>query len=86
MRQPAGDLVAERFSDLWQTSPVLAEAARMVTSEIPECRDCEYLPLCNRCPAAAFLETGSPHAPYPLACALAKVVAEIRNAKEEGVS
>jgi radical SAM protein with 4Fe4S-binding SPASM domain len=84
--EPAGDLVTERFSEVWRTSPVLLEAARMVTSEIPECHECEYLALCNRCPAAAFLETGNPHAPYPLACAQAEVVAEIRNAKEEGAS
>jgi radical SAM protein with 4Fe4S-binding SPASM domain len=81
--QPAGDLRTGPFSRIWAESPVLKAAARAVTSEIPECRDCAYLALCNRCPAAAFLETGDPQRPYPSACAMAEVMDHVRAAKEE---
>ncbi len=84
--QPAGDLKDQRFLTIWNESPVLLAAAKAVGSEIPECRDCRYLALCNRCPAAAFLETGDPHRPYPLACALAEVMDRVRIEKEESAT
>ena len=80
--QSAGDLRTEPFSRIWAESPVLKAAAHAVTSEIPECRDCAHLALCNRCPAAAFLETGDPQRPYPSACAMAEVMDHVRAAKE----
>jgi radical SAM protein with 4Fe4S-binding SPASM domain len=83
--EPAGDLRTERFSDIWTGSAVLTAAAGAVTSEIPECRDCAHLALCNRCPAAAYLETGDPQRPYPLACAMAEVVDDVRAIEEEPV-
>ncbi len=83
--EPAGDLRTQRFSEIWADSPVLKAAAGAVTSGIPECRDCTYLALCNRCPAAAFLETGDPQRPYPLACAMAEVMDRVKAIKEEPI-
>jgi radical SAM protein with 4Fe4S-binding SPASM domain len=81
--QPAGDLRSERFAEIWTGSALLAEIRGTAVSDIPECRDCDYVALCNRCPANALLEAGDPHRPYPLACSMAKLVHEVRTADEQ---
>jgi radical SAM protein with 4Fe4S-binding SPASM domain len=81
--KPAGNLRGGPFVGIWKDSPVFAEIRGATVSNTPECRDCEYVALCNRCPANALLETGDPRRPYPVACSMAKVIHEVRAASNQ---
>lgn len=77
----AGNLRTQRFADIWANSPVMLELRAARRKSAPECRECELLPLCFRCPATAALEKGDPLAAYETACHRARLMDEVRRAR-----
>jgi len=77
-QQSAGNVRKQRFIDIWRESPLFIMLRNARRHDLPECKDCELLPLCFRCPATAFLETGDPLAKYETACIQARLMDEVR--------
>lgn len=86
MPAAAGELRQESFGAIWQHSPGLA-SIRSFTLADSECRSCEVLSLCTRCPGLALLESGDVLGAAPGACVIAEARREaLQNvADEEGI-
>ncbi len=78
---PAGSLRRERFDTIWRHAPLFEELRRLRRESAPECRGCELLPLCFRCPATAAIEKGDPLAAYETACHRARLMDEVRRSR-----
>jgi radical SAM protein with 4Fe4S-binding SPASM domain len=79
--QPAGNLRRETFAAIWSAAPLLLELRNARRSSAPECRECELLPLCFRCPATAAIEKGNHLAAYDTACRRARLMDEVRRSR-----
>lgn len=73
-----GSLKEQTMADIWhQKGNELLNRFR--TSEAYEsspCLRCDLLPLCNRCPGVAYIETGDLFGPSPSACRRAELMAK----------
>ena len=79
--QAAGNLRQEAFATIWASSSLFKELRAARRNSAPECRTCELLPLCFRCPATAAIEKGSPLASYESACHRARLMDEVRRSR-----
>jgi len=77
-QQAAGNIREKPFMEIWMNSPLFATLRKARRHDLPDCRDCELLPLCFRCPATAYLETGDPLAKYETACMQARLMNDVR--------
>ena len=83
----AGNLRKQSFSEIWNHSPEFKKLRRSVMGDLRECKDCELLGYCYRCPGLAMLEDGDAYGPSKNACVTAELVkkiksVEINNAKK----
>jgi len=51
-----GSVRRERFLDLWQNSPQLAEVRSIRGKDLTTCSSCSHLGTCTRCPGLAYME------------------------------
>ena len=76
-----GSLKEQTMADIWhQKGNELLNRFR--TSEAYEsspCLRCDLLPLCDRCPGVAYIETGDLFGPSPSACRRAELMAKTLN-------
>jgi radical SAM protein with 4Fe4S-binding SPASM domain len=71
---PIGNLVKQRFSDVWSRRNNAFAAIRAAAfGHLSECTNCADAMLCQRCPGLALLEEGSISAPSRIACTIAKL-------------
>jgi radical SAM protein with 4Fe4S-binding SPASM domain len=75
---PVGDLKREDFGQVWKRSPVLRKLRTTRLRDIRQCRECELIADCFRCPGVAHLEDGDAFGPSSYACRQARVVHEVR--------
>lgn len=58
-----GKIGQDRISHIWKSHPILKqlrERSSITLHELPECRDCEWIELCNgSCPSTAYARTGA---------------------------
>jgi AdoMet-dependent heme synthase len=53
---PCGNVRRQRFLDIWQDSPALAEVRSIQGRDLPVCSSCAHLGSCTRCPGLAYME------------------------------
>jgi radical SAM protein with 4Fe4S-binding SPASM domain len=81
-----GSLVDHPLAEIWR-APELERIRAMRLTDLPECRGCDVLAWCTRCPGQALVEDGDLAGRSSAACRLARVFAELRResgAKEGG--
>lgn len=81
-KERGGNLTENSLSEI-QHSPVFSTIRSITLSDLPECKGCEFIQYCNRCPALAWLETGDLFGPSRADCLLASVVKSIIDRKRE---
>jgi radical SAM protein with 4Fe4S-binding SPASM domain len=69
LNQPAARPLRTGFAEAWKQVLQYVEAAPAPASE---CRDCDALAYCGRCPAWSFMETGTLTDPVPYLCEIAR--------------
>jgi radical SAM protein with 4Fe4S-binding SPASM domain len=79
-KESGGNLTENTLSEI-QHSPVFSKIRSITLSDLPECKACELVQYCNRCPALAWLETGNLLGPSRADCLLARVVKSIVDRK-----
>jgi radical SAM protein with 4Fe4S-binding SPASM domain len=79
--EAAGNLRTQTFDEIWGNSPLFRMFREARKENAPECKECELLPLCFRCPATAALEKGDPFAAYETACQRARLMDEVRRSR-----
>jgi radical SAM protein with 4Fe4S-binding SPASM domain len=75
----AGNLREQSFSEIWNHSPVFEKLRKSSMGDIRECKDCELLGYCYRCPGLAMMEDGDAYGPSKNACATAELVKKIKS-------
>jgi radical SAM protein with 4Fe4S-binding SPASM domain len=83
LRMVAGNLREQSFPHIWRDSPVMHRMRELTFDALHDCRDCELVPFCVRCPGVALLETGD-----LLACSpVARMDASVRRGvvREKGI-
>jgi len=53
---PSGNLRRQRFLDIWNSSPQLAEVRSIKARDLTVCSSCSHLASCSRCPGLAYME------------------------------
>jgi len=53
---PTGNLRRQRFLDIWQGSPQMAEVRSIRAKDLDTCPSCAHLGTCTRCPGLAYME------------------------------
>jgi len=53
---PTGNVRRQRFLDVWQRSPQMAEVRSIRARDLDTCTSCAHLGTCTRCPGLAYLE------------------------------
>lgn len=53
---PSGNVRRQRFLDIWQGSPELAEVRSIRTRDLHGCSSCSNVNSCSRCPGLAYME------------------------------
>ena len=61
------------LTSVWNESKFFAEWNDRRLHHIPQCRDCNWVSTCFRCPGAWFTETGTVEAPNEYTCYLARI-------------
>lgn len=69
--------VNNNLVDIWKNHHQFNYFRSLRVKDLPECKNCELLPYCFRCPGIALLECGSFLAKLPEACRQAKIRKEI---------
>ncbi len=67
--RPGAQPLLAGFKEAWKQVGSFVETAPPASAE---CRSCEALPYCGRCPAWSMMETGTLTQPVPYLCAIAK--------------
>jgi radical SAM protein with 4Fe4S-binding SPASM domain len=84
-KESGGNLIQDSVCEI-QHSPIFSTIRSITLSDLPECKGCELVRYCNRCPALALLETGDLLGPSQADCLLARVIKSVidrkRTAKE----
>jgi radical SAM protein with 4Fe4S-binding SPASM domain len=81
-KESAGNLTKKSLSDI-QHSPIFSKIRSITLSDLPDCRECELIQYCNRCPALARMETGDLLGPSKADCLLASVIKNIIDDKRK---
>ncbi|MFO7871775.1 MAG: radical SAM protein [Kiritimatiellia bacterium] len=86
VRRPVGNITKHPLAEIWR-SPMLDPYRNMRYIDIPECRNCEYVVYCARCPGVALAECGSVTGKSPSACVAARAAARAaeRTGKKQSV-
>jgi len=66
MPKKVGNILEERFKDVWAQSTVLNRLRNVSKDEFGRCDGCSGA--CSRCPGLAYLETGDMFGPSSIAC------------------
>ncbi len=53
---PCGNVRRQKFLDIWQNSPQLAEVRSIRGKDLTTCSSCTHLGSCTRCPGLAYME------------------------------
>ncbi len=53
---PSGNLRQQKFLDIWQNSPQLAEVRSIRAKDLSTCSSCSHVGTCTRCPGLAYME------------------------------
>ncbi len=83
-KESGGNLTKNSLSEI-QDSPIFSRVRSITLSELLECKRCEFIQYCNRCPALAVMETGDLLRPSEADCVLADVTKHIIDDKRERV-
>ncbi len=81
-KESGGNLREHSLSEI-QHSPVFSKIKSITLSDLRECKQCESIRYCNRCPALAWMETGDLLGPSRANCLLAGVIKIITDDKRE---
>ena len=81
-KESAGNLTKKSLSEI-QHSPIFSKIRSITLSDLPECKECELIQYCNRCPALARMETGDLLGPSKADCLLAGVIKNIIDDKRK---
>jgi radical SAM protein with 4Fe4S-binding SPASM domain len=81
-KESGGNLTVNSLSEI-QHSPIFSKVRSIALSDLPECKKCELVPYCNRCPALAWLETGDLFGPSHADCVMARVIKSIIDDKQK---
>ena len=71
-----GSLRVRPLAEIWR-GPELERIRAMRLADLPECRECELMEWCTRCPGQALIEDGDLCGPSSSACRLARIFAEL---------
>jgi radical SAM protein with 4Fe4S-binding SPASM domain len=80
--ESGGNLTKHSLSEI-QHSPIFSNIRSVTLSDLRECKGCELIPHCARCPALAWMETGDLLGPSGANCLLARVIKNIIDDKRE---
>ena len=53
---PTGNVRQQRFLEIWQASPRMAEVRSIRARHLDPCTSCAHLGTCTRCPGLAYME------------------------------
>jgi len=81
-KESGGNLTKDSVCQI-QHSPIFSKIRSITLSDLPECKGCELVPYCNRCPALAWLESGDLFGPSYADCVVARVIKSIIDTKRE---
>jgi radical SAM protein with 4Fe4S-binding SPASM domain len=62
-----GNVLRERFLDIWQRSPQFKQVRAIRARDLPVCSTCSHVGSCSRCPGLAFME-GNMYGPSSSDC------------------
>lgn len=81
---PMGNIRERSFKDIWEEKSELRRKLDSIQmyGDLPDCKECEYVQLCQRCHGLAYLETGDLTKCYKMALRVAKVKTAV-NAKSQ---
>ncbi|MHC5058809.1 MAG: radical SAM protein [Planctomycetota bacterium] len=77
-----GSLKGSALAEVWR-SPELERFRAMRLADLPECRECEIMEWCTRCPGQALVEDGDIRGPSSAACRLARIFATLAHEADE---
>lgn len=81
-KESGGNLTKNSLSEI-QHSPIFSKIRSVTLSDLRECKGCELIRYCTRCPALAWLETGDLLGPSHADCLLAGVVKSVVDNKRK---
>jgi len=64
---PSGNVRRQKFLDIWNSSPQLAEVRSIKARDLTVCSSCSHVASCTRCPGLAYME-GSMRGPSTADC------------------
>lgn len=79
-KESGGNLTKDSLWEI-QHSPIFSKIRSITLTDLRECRGCELVQHCNRCPALAWLETGDLLGPSHADCLLAGVIKSVVDKK-----
>jgi radical SAM protein with 4Fe4S-binding SPASM domain len=80
--EKGGNLRNHSLSEI-QQSPIFSKIRSVTLSDLRECKGCELIPYCARCPALAWMETGNLLGPSGANCLVAGVIKNVIDDKRE---
>jgi radical SAM protein with 4Fe4S-binding SPASM domain len=81
-KETGGNLTKNSLSEILH-SPIFSKIRSITLSDLRECKRCEFIQYCNRCPALAWLETGDLLGPSEADCLIARVIKSIIDRNQE---
>ena len=81
-KESGGNLTKHSLSEI-QHSPIFSSIRSITITDLRECKGCELIRYCARCPALAWMETGDLLGPSEANCVLAGVIKSIIDRKRE---
>jgi len=81
-KESGGNLTKNSLSEILH-SPIFSKIRSITLSDLRECKRCEFIQYCNRCPALAWLETGDLLGPSQADCLMARVIKGIIDRNQE---
>jgi len=81
-KESGGNLRDHSLSEI-QHSPIFSRIRSITLSDLRECKGCELIRYCTRCPALAWMEAGDLLGPSEANCLLAGVIKSIIDSKRE---
>ncbi len=81
-KETGGNVTKQPLSEI-QHSPIFSKMRSITLSDLRECKGCELIRYCNRCPALAWMETGDLFGACRVNCLLADVIKSIIDDKRK---
>jgi len=73
----SGSLREDKFSSIWNNSPVLDNIRTLDPQDLEDCSECELASICMRCPALGFLEKKGILGAPSECCRMTKIIKEV---------